>query len=234
MKKIAALLLGGIFIMGGMMTAFAASTGTTGSPQGSAHLATIEVSLPDNVDGSVVIVQSYAEEDVAAVEELREDPLGELYRLVDEGTVDTELAEDMVFGGVWDVSVEGDVTFPVTLTFTVPGVTADSTVVVLHYVDAQWQEETCVLGNNAIEVTFNQLSPIAIFMDADTAGTSDPVGDVASGNTSGTTNSGDEDASKVVAPKTGEAPVMTVAIVVAVIAAAGMVVSVRRKHQIQK
>ena len=73
---------------------------------------------------------------------------------------------------------EGEYHFPITVTFRVPGVKADSVVRVLHGYDgynnaaedgeitlAEWHEETkVVVGEGTISVTFDYLSPVVFFV----------------------------------------------------------------------
>lgn len=83
---------------------------------------------------------------------------------------------------------DGDYHFPITVTFRVPGVKADSVVRVLHGYDgydnaavdgeitlAEWHEETkVVVGDGTIAVTFDHLSPIVFFVQGAEPGTDIP------------------------------------------------------------
>ena len=103
-----------------------------------------------------------------------------------------------------------NVTFPLTLTVKVTGVTKDSTVAVLHY-NAEtktWEDVNATAGDGTITFTVNSLSPFAFIVDANTA----------------------KNAGSTTSPATGEANTMTWVAIVAVAAAAGMVVTYRRKR----
>ena len=90
---------------------------------------------------------------------------------------------------------------PITLTFNVDGITADSYVMILHYNGTAWENISATTGNGTVTATFTSLSPIAIVqLEADT--------------------------SAVTSPKTGAA--MPAAAVIAVICAAGVVVCTRK------
>ena len=90
---------------------------------------------------------------------------------------------------------------PITLTFNVDGITADSYVMILHYNGTAWESISATTGNGTVTATFTSLSPIAIVqLEADT--------------------------SAVTSPKTGAA--MPAAAVIAVICAAGVVVCTRK------
>lgn len=200
MKKVVALLLAGVLTLGASMTAFAAP-----SPSGNTSNATITATSDQ---GNVIVSQNYkTEAEKKAAQDLAAAPIDTLTSVVG-----ADEAKDMSLVSVMDVSIQGTVTFPVTITFNVPGVTTSSKVTVLHYVNGQWQKENPTLGKGTVKVTFNSLSPVAIYVDKTTAA-----------NAGNTTSNGK-------APKTGEAPVMGVVAAVAVMAALGMAVTVRRKE----
>ena len=202
MKKVVALLLAGVLTLGASVTAFAA-------PSPTADTNYSKVTATSDA-GEVVVSSSYEnEEDAAAAEELAAAPAEVLAEVVG-----TDEAQDMTLSALFDVQVEGYTSGPVTISFKVPGVTADSTVYVLHYVNGAWQKENTTLGAGTVTVTFSSLSPVAIYVDkASAAGTT--------GSASGTT---------ATSPKTGEAPVAAVAAIIACAAIAGMAVSTRRRH----
>lgn len=200
MKKVVALLLAGVLTLGASMTAFAAP-----SPSGNTSNATITATSDQ---GNVIVSQNYkTEAEKKAAQDLAAAPIDTLTSVVG-----ADEAKDMSLVSVMDVSIQGTVTFPVTITFNVPGVTTSSKVVVLHYLNGQWHKENPTLGKGTVTVTFNSLSPVAIYVDKTTAA-----------NAGNTTSNGK-------APKTGEAPVMGVVAAVAAMAALGMAVTVRRKE----
>ena len=182
------------------MTAFAAP-----SPSASASNATITATSDK---GNVIISQDYkTETEKKAAQDLAAAPADTLTSVVG-----ADEAKDMSLVSVMDVTIKGEVTFPATVTFNVPGVTASSKVIVLHYVNGQWKKENPTLGNGTVKVTFNSLSPVAIYVDKATAA-----------NAGSTASNGK-------APKTGEAPVMGVVVAIAAMAAVGMAVTARRKE----
>ncbi len=211
MKKVIAILLACVLVLGASMTVFAEP-----SPSGSSDDTGIEAEMPDYPDGEVIVSQDYptqAEADAAAA--LQAAPAETLTEVVG-----ADEAKNMSLVTVMDVKVVGEgVTFPVTIRFYVPGVTTSSRVIVLHYINGSWQKESPALGKGTVTVTFSSLSPVAIYVDNDTA----------ANGTSGT-GTGTTDGSAGRSPKTGEAPVMAVVVVVAALAAAGMTVSTRRKQ----
>lgn len=76
--------------------------------------------------------------------------------------------ENMVVVDVVDVTTEGDVAFPLDITFEVAGVTSSTNAQVLHYVDEQWQKEPTTVGEGTVTATFESLSPVAIVIDRTT------------------------------------------------------------------
>ena len=113
-KKLTALVLAVVCAMALGMTAFAAGSPSAGSVGSSAASAT-------DKNGNAVEV-TFGSSSVAA-------PSGaDLQKLLGDAFV-----EGMAVRNVMDVSVPDGTAFPVTITFNVSGVTADSHVAVLHY-----------------------------------------------------------------------------------------------------
>lgn len=110
--------------------------------------------------------------------------------------------EGMKLVDLREVTVEGDVTFPLEITFTISGVTANSKVSVLHFDDKEknaWESVPVkVNSDGTITATFNSLSPVAFLVNG------------AASNGAGTTS-----------PKTGSSPVMMIAVLGAVVCAGG-------------
>ena len=103
---------------------------------------------------------------------------------------------------VIDVSVPAGTPMPVTITFSVPGVTANSNVAVLHYDGSKWETSSVSgvsAGNGTITATFASLSPVAL------------VADTAASSSSSSTAS----------PKTGEPTTVVLIGGIALLAAAG-------------
>ena len=94
-----------------------------------------------------------------------------------------------------DVYVKGNgtVEFPLTITFKVTGVNANSKAAVLHFNTETntWEVLDTVVGEGTLTATFNSLSPVAFVVDKTTAS-----------NITGSTTTG---SSSTTSPKTGEA-----------------------------
>lgn len=127
-------------------------------------------------------------------------------------TVKDLAGENMTPVQTMDVTVPEGTKFPVTLTFPVAGVTANSKVAVLHFNGTDWEKVNATAKSGAIEATFNSLSPVSIVVDKAT---------LASGSATASTAS---------SPKTGEASTVLMLGVVAVLAA-GAVYGVSRKSR---
>lgn len=163
----------------------------------------------------VVASDNYAQDAQAAVTAIKADAAATL-----KAAVPSVNAADYKLAMLKDVSVVGNgtVAFPIKVTFNVDGVTAASKVIVLHYVNGAWTQETAVAGNGTVTVTLNSLSPIAIYVEAN--------GAAAAGN--GSAN-GSANGAKV-SPKTGAAPTMTFVVAIAAAAVAGMCVTAKKKN----
>ena len=164
----------------------------------------------------VVASDNYAEAAQAAVTEIKKDAAAVL-----KATVANVNADDYKLALLKDISLvgNGDVAFPIKVTLNVDGVTASSKVIVLHYVNGAWQQETAVAGNGTVTVTLNSLSPVAVYVEANAAAGN------GNGSTTGTTANGAK-----VSPKTGAAPTMTFVVAIAAAAVAGMCVTAKKKN----
>ena len=153
MKKVVALLMAAVMTVGMATVAFAA-------PSPAATTGTVKEAVDANGKSiELVASDNYAEVDQAAVAEIKSDAQAVLKKVVPSvNAADYKLAmlKDVAYVG------EGTPVFPVKVTFNVDGVTAASKVIVLHYVNGAWQQETAVAGNGTVTVTFNSLSPVAI------------------------------------------------------------------------
>lgn len=110
---------------------------------------------------------------------------------------------------VKEVRVEGQgITFPVTITFDVPGVISTTKVAVLHYNtdSSQWEAVPSKAGNGTIEATFDSLSPVAFVVDKNTMASS----------------------ASSTSPKTGENS-MTTALMAVIVCAVGGIYVLSRK-----
>lgn len=125
--------------------------------------------------------------------------------------LEKDYVEGMKVIDVKEVYIKGDgkVTFPVDITFDVPGVTEKSKVGLMHYKDNEWEKIKAVPGKGTITGTFHSLSPVAFVVDAETAAAGE-------GATS---------------PKTGESNVANYAIAVAILALGGMAVTLKGRKK---
>lgn len=148
----------------GLVLALAACVGMTvfAEPSPSASTAITGAAAVDaNGNTAEVIVSELPEEyaDAAAAiqtEETLREVMGD------------DFNENMVVVDVVDVTTEGDVAFPLDITFEVAGVTSSTNAQVLHYVDEQWQKEPTTVGEGTVTATFESLSPVAIVIDRTT------------------------------------------------------------------
>lgn len=120
-------------------------------------------------------------------------------------------------------AMDGGVAFPLTLTFSVPGVVKGTKVAILSYVNGIWQMLQCVAGDGTISAVFDseaQFEAVAFVVDKNTTAgggqTSGKNNQTALGvnGTSSTTN-GTATNSKV-SPKTGENTVIPVVMFAAI------------------
>ena len=209
MKKVVALLMAAVMTVGMATVAFAA-------PSPAATTGTVKEAVDANGKSiELVASDNYAEADQAAVTEIKSDAQAVLKKVVPSVN-----AADYKLALLKDISLvgNGDVAFPIKVTLNVDGVTASSKVIVLHYVNGAWQQETAVAGNGTVTVTFNSLSPVAIYVEANGAATA------GNGSANGSANGAK------VSPKTGAAPTMTFVVAIAAAAVAGMCVTAKKKN----
>lgn len=212
MKRAAAVLCGAALLASMTISAFALP-----SPSVSGFVKGVKSAVDANGNAVNIIVQLIADADFtakeqAAVDALRENPTAQLKEILGSEYKDTLQLVD-----IRNVKVAGDVSqvkFPVDVTFDVPGVTASSEAVLLHYVekDDKWEVIHAKTGDKTIEASFNSLSPVAFVVDTSTANNMDKIGKT-----------------DKTSPKTGEPTLpMGAAVAVAVIAAGGLFVVLKR------
>lgn len=212
MKKLVAVLCAAVMTVGMAVNVFAAP-----SPSVSGVVTAVESAK--DADGNAVDIkietvseaeakQHFTEEEKAAVAEIKESK--EKFEAIAKEALGDKFEEGMELVDIRNLYVpEGaNVTFPLTITVKVTGVTEASKVAVLHYTNGKWEDVNAVAGNGTITFTVNSLSPFAFIVDANTAK-----------NVGSTTS-----------PATGEANTMVWVAIVAVAAAAGMVVTYRKKR----
>ena len=114
--------------------------------------------------------------------------------------------DTMKIAALKDVSVigTGQVDYPVTITFSYPGVNINTKVAVLHWSGTEWENIDATAGDGTITAKFFDLSPVAIIVDSATM--TQPSAGTGSGATS---------------PNTGESSVVFALGIVALVAACG-------------
>ena len=212
MKKLVAVLCAAVMTVGMAVNVFAAP-----SPSVSGVVTAVESAK--DADGNAVDIkietvseveaeQHFTEEEKTAVAEIKESK--EKFEAIAKEALGDKFKEGMELVDIRNLYVpEGaNVTFPLTITVKVTGVTETSTVAVLHYTNGKWEDVNAVAGNGTVTFTVNSLSPFAFIVDANTA----------------------KNAGSTTSPATGEANTMVWVAIVAVAAAAGMVVTYRKKR----
>lgn len=211
MKKLVAVLCAAVMTVGMAVNVFAAP-----SPSVSGTVTAIESATDANGNAVEIKIetvseaeaeQHFTEEEKTAVADVKEN-----FETIAKKVLGEKFEDGMKLVDIRNLYVpEGaNVTFPLTLTVKITGVTKDSTVAVLHY-NAEtktWEDVNATAGDGTITFTVNSLSPFAFIVDANTA----------------------KNAGSTTSPATGEANTMTWVAIVAVAAAAGMVVTYRRKR----
>lgn len=211
MKKLVAVLCAAVMTVGMAVNVFAAP-----SPSVSGTVTAIESATDANGNAVEIKIetvseaeaeQHFTEEEKTAVADVKEN-----FETIAKKVLGEKFEDGMKLVDIRNLYVpEGaNVTFPLTLTVKVTGVTKDSTVAVLHYnAEAKtWEDVNATAGDGTITFTVNSLSPFAFIVDANTA----------------------KNAGSTTSPATGEANTMTWVAIVAVAAVAGMVVTYRRKR----
>ena len=212
MKKLVAVLCAAVMTVGMAVNVFAAP-----SPSVSGVVTAVESAK--DADGNAVDIkmetvseaeaeQHFTEEEKAAVAKIKESK--EKFEAIAKEALGDKFEEGMELVDIRNLYVpEGaSVTFPLTITVKVTGVTETSTVAVLHYTNGAWEDVKATAGNGTVTFTVNSLSPFAFIVDANTA----------------------KNAGSTTSPATGEANTMVWVAIVAVAAAAGMVVTYRKKR----
>lgn len=85
---------------------------------------------------------------------------------IDEAMASDTLKKGIAFAGFYATVPDGTV-FPITITFTVKGVTSATTGYFLHYTGSAWEVVEAIFGTNTMTGTFNSLSPIVMVIDWD-------------------------------------------------------------------
>ena len=132
---------------------------------------------------------------------------------------DTKLDNATIIGSV-DISLPADTVFPATVTVKVAGVTANTKLVVLHYVDGAWKTENSKCGDGTVTISdLNSCSPFAFVADKTTVSTSTTDSTAGGTTTTGAANG----TNGTTSPKTGETAAMPMVALIGVLAMAGVV-----------
>lgn len=214
MKKLVAVLCAAVMTVGMAVNVFA-------DPSPSVSGVVTKVESATDANGNAVEIkietvseaeadQHFTENEKAAVEEIKASQ--EKFEEIAKEVLGDKFEEGMKLVDVRNLYIpEGvEVTFPLTLTVNVTGVTKDSKVAVLHFNEetGKWEDVNAVAGDGTVTFTVNSLSPFAFVVDGNTA----------------------KNAGSTTSPATGEANTMTWVAIVAVAAAAGMIVTYRKKR----
>ena len=132
---------------------------------------------------------------------------------------DTKLDNATIIGSV-DISLPAGTAFPATVTVKVAGVTANTKLVVLHYVDGAWKTENSKCGDGTVTISdLNSCSPFAFVADKTTVSTSTTDSTAGGTTTTGAANG----TNGTTSPKTGETAAMPMVALIGVLAMAGVV-----------
>lgn len=212
MKKLVAVLCAAVMTFGMAVNVFAEPSPSTSGvvtkieSATDANGKTVDVKLETLSDAEKN--QHFTEEEKKAVAEIKESK--EKFEAIAKKVLGEQFKEGMALVDIRNLYIpEGaEVTFPLTITAKVTGVTKDSTVAVLHFTNGKWENVNATAGDGTITFTVNSLSPFAFIVDANTA----------------------KNAGSTTSPATGEANTMVWVAIVAVVAVAGMVVTYRKKR----
>ena len=190
MKKLVTFVLAAVTALSMTCTAFAAP-----SPTAIGNVSTSATATDANVKAITATVTKTTQEPGADV------------------IASTKLANAQVIGSV-DISLPAGTTFPATVTVKVAGVTANTKLVVLHYVDGAWKTETATCGDGTVTISgLTSCSPFAFVADKDTVGA--PTTPTAPNGTS---------------PKTGETAAMPIVALICALAMAGVVLVSKKRR----
>ena len=222
MRKVVAILLAGVLTLGASMTAFAA--GSVSATEDVSKNASAVSSSDSNVTVGAVEADSEGYDAAAAI--LADSTNAELAKYVSN-------ADDYTLTYLVDVEVNADAVTDgsYTVTLQVAGVTASSTVVVLHYVNGAWEYVAATAGEDTVTFTLTSFSPIAIYvLDEESGSTTTTESTSSTSTTSTSSTSDDSDDDETTSDETGEVNVMLYVMMVAVAAAAGMAVSGKKRR----
>lgn len=152
------------------MTAFAATSPTASTPVSDTAVSGTDAD-GQAIDISDIIITSEIPSEYADVVNEIQTEAGFTKVVNDLGLVKVIGAsseENLTLLDVKDVSVIGNVKFPVTLTFNVKGVVNTTKGTILHYNGTAWEVIDTTMGNGTMTGTFDSLSPVAFVVDKTT------------------------------------------------------------------
>lgn len=152
------------------MTAFAAPSPTASTPVSDTAVSGTDAD-GQAIDISDIIITSEIPSEYADVVNEIQTEAGFTKVVNDLGLVKVIGAsseENLTLLDVKDVSVIGNVKFPVTLTFNVKGVVNTTKGTILHYNGTAWEVIDTTMGNGTMTGTFDSLSPVAFVVDKTT------------------------------------------------------------------
>lgn len=166
-KKLMALVSAVVLAAATVTTAFAAPSVTVSGVVSGIQSATDKNGNEVGIRIENVSETNFTAEETTAVEEIKS--IDKVKEVMEAAGVTFE--EGMQVVDIKNVIAPEGTEFPVTITFKVAGVTANSRVAVLHFDTAKgaWEVVESKAGEGTITATFNSLSPVAFVVDKDTA-----------------------------------------------------------------
>lgn len=166
-KKLMALVSAVVLAAATVTTAFAAPSVTVSGVVSGIQSATDKNGNEVGIRIENVSETDFTAEETTAVEEIKS--IDKVKEVMEAAGVTFE--EGMQVVDIKNVIAPEGTEFPVTITFKVAGVTANSRVAVLHFDTAKgaWEVVESKAGEGTITATFNSLSPVAFVVDKDTA-----------------------------------------------------------------
>lgn len=170
------------------MTVFAAPSPTASTPVSDTVVSGKDANGNTITASDIIITSSIAEEYKEAVNEIQsEEGFAKIEKELNLAQViGVNSEENLALLDVKEVHVEGNVTFPVTLTFQVKGVTAATKGTILHYNGSAWEVIDTTMGEGTMTGTFSSLSPVAFVVDKTTLSGTNVSGNTGSSSTEST------------------------------------------------
>ena len=209
MKRVLAVLLACVMVFGVSATVFAAD-----SPSVETTTSDVELNLEDasvETDGITITAITEDMDGYEEAVEIYEAPSSIIVEVVGDTDADGVETVEYTLQYLFDISGESS---DGSVVLSLPAISADTSVIVLHYVDGAWQQEEAVAGDGTLTIYADSFSPFAIYILSD-EGTDDDTDD----DTEDTEDTSDT---------TGESSMVLLITVLAVLAAAGAAVSCKK------